>query len=143
VQLILVSDDGPTATIFAPIGYTADRDISAPDNDGTLALTARTDGVPDAILIGNNVVTANADFTLSNTTHRGKWTRLTKTGSTQTITLPTSGIDAGAEFQFFRATSQSLAFSGGTVNGGSRLADVVENSAFGLKHISAGTYDFI
>jgi hypothetical protein len=69
--------------------------------------------------------------------------RLTKTGSTQTITLPTSGITAGAEFQFYRITTEALAFSGGTVNGTANLASVPTNGAFALKHISSGTYDFI
>ena len=70
--------------------------------------------------------------------------RLTKTGSTQTITLPTSGISTGAEFQFYRATAEALAFAGSaTVNGTANLASVPNNGAFALKHLGSGTYDFI
>jgi hypothetical protein len=97
------------------------------------------------LLVGNNIVSEAADFTLSNTAHRGKWTRLTKSGGTQTITLPAdTSIDTGAEFMFFRATAETLAFAGtATVNGTARLADVANNSAFGLKYIGGGTYDLI
>jgi hypothetical protein len=93
-------------------------------------------------ILANNIVAKNADFTLAQT-DAGTYMRLTKTGSTQTITLPTSGITAGAEFQFYRITTQALAFSGGTVNGTANLASVPTNGAFALKHISSGTYDFI
>ena len=94
-------------------------------------------------ILANNVVTKNADFTLAEA-DAGTYMRLTKTGSTQTITLPTSGISTGAEFQFYRATTQSLAFAGSaTVNGSANLASVPNNGAFALKCISAGTYDFI
>ncbi len=93
-------------------------------------------------LLANNIVAKNANFTLAQT-DAGTYMRLTKTGSTQTITLPTSGISAGAEFQFYRITTQALAFSGGTVNGTANLASVPTNGAFALKHISSGTYDFI
>jgi len=62
----------------------------------------------------------------------------------QTITLPTgTEIDTGCQFTFFRATDQTLAFSGGTVAGASRLADVVQNSAFGLVYRGGGNYDFV
>jgi hypothetical protein len=58
--------------------------------------------------------------------------------------LPTdSSIEAGCPFTFFRETSQTIAFSGGTVAGVSRLADVVQNSAFGLVYRGSGNYDFI
>jgi hypothetical protein len=93
-------------------------------------------------ILANNIVEKNADFTLAQT-DAGTYMRLTKTGSTQTITLPTSGISAGAEFQFYRITTEALAFSGGTVNGTANLASVPTNGAFALKHISSGTYDFI
>jgi hypothetical protein len=90
------------------------------------------------------IVTEAANFTLSQSNHGGRWTRLTKSGSTQNITLPTdTSIAAGTPFHFFRATAESLAFSGGTVNGEARLADVVQNSAFGLVYLGSGTYDFI
>jgi hypothetical protein len=93
-------------------------------------------------ILANNIVAKNADFTLAQT-DAGTYMRLTKTGSTQTITLPTLGISAGAEFQFYRITTQALAFSGGTVNGTANLASVPTNGAFALKHIASGTYDFI
>jgi hypothetical protein len=93
-------------------------------------------------ILANNIVTKADNFTLAQT-DAGTYMRLTKTGSTQTITLPTSGISAGAEFQFYRATTVSLAFSGGTVNGTANLASVPTNGAFALKHIASGTYDFI
>jgi hypothetical protein len=93
-------------------------------------------------LLANNVVTKAADFTLAEA-DAGTYMRLTKTGGTQTLTLPTSGISTGAEFQFYRATTQSLVFSGGTVNGTANLASVPNNGAFALKHLGSGTYDFI
>jgi hypothetical protein len=93
-------------------------------------------------ILANNIVTKSADFTLVQT-DAGTYMRLTKTGSTQQITLPVSGISAGAEFQFYRITTEALAFSGGTVNGTANLASVPTNGAFALKHISSGTYDFI
>jgi hypothetical protein len=94
-------------------------------------------------ILANNIVTKADNFTLAQT-DAGTYMRLTKTGSTQTITLPTSGISAGAEFQFYRITTQALAFAGSaTVNGTANLASVPTNGAFALKHISSGTYDFI
>ena len=121
---------------------------AAIEEDAEAARTSMELGASDnvtfaSVKIGNNIATESADFTLSESTHAGKYVRLTKSGSTQTITLPGSGIATGSEFAFFRATSQSLAFSGGTVAGSARLADVVENSAFALKCTGAGTYDFI
>ena len=92
---------------------------------------------------GNNIITKSADFTLAET-DAATYMRLTKTGSTQTITLPTTGISTGAEFQFYRATTQALAFAGSaTVNGTANLASVPNNGAFALKHLGSGTYDFI
>jgi hypothetical protein len=118
--------------------------FSSPSSTRTALALGSSDNVAFAsVKIGNNIATESADFTLSESTHAGKYVRLTKSGSTQTITLPGSGIATGSEFAFFRATSQSIAFSGGTVAGSARLADVVENSAFGLKCTGAGTYDFI
>jgi hypothetical protein len=108
---------------------------------GTALFGAATAAAANTIL-ANNIVTKAADFTLAQT-DAGTYMRLTKTGGTQTITLPTSGISAGAEFQFYRITTQSLAFSGGTVNGAANLASVPTNGAFALKHIASGTYDFI
>ena len=126
--------EGPTG----PTGPAGPNSVtSATSSDGTANLSVVS------VKIGNNIATESADFTLSESTHAAKYVRLTKSGSTQTITLPGSGIATGSEFAFFRATSQSLAFSGGTVAGSARLADVVENSAFGLKCTGAGTYDFI
>jgi hypothetical protein len=106
------------------------------------ALFGAADAAAANTILANNIVTKSADFTLAQT-DAGTYMRLTKTGSTQTITLPTSGISAGAEFQFYRITTQSLAFSGGTVNGTANLASVPTNGAFALKHIASGTYDFI
>lgn len=109
---------------------------------GTALFGAATAAAANTIL-ANNIVAKNADFTLAQT-DAGTYMRLTKTGSTQTITLPTSGISAGAEFQFYRITTQALAFAGSaTVNGAANLASVPTNGAFALKHISSGTYDFI
>jgi hypothetical protein len=109
---------------------------------GTALFGAAT--VPAAnTILANNIVEKNADFTLAQT-DAGTYMRLTKTGSTQQITLPVSGISAGAEFQFYRITTQALAFAGSaTVNGAANLASVPTNGAFALKHISSGTYDFI
>jgi hypothetical protein len=124
---------------------------AATASDARIALGAGTTGaelfgaadVPAAnTILANNIVTKADNFTLAQT-DAGTYMRLTKTGSTQTITLPTSGISAGAEFQFYRATTVSLAFSGGTVNGTANLASVPTNGAFALKHIASGTYDFI
>jgi hypothetical protein len=107
------------------------------------ALFGAADAAAANTLLANNIVAKNANFTLAQT-DAGTYMRLTKTGSTQTITLPTSGISAGAEFQFYRITTQSLAFAGSaTVNGTANLASVPTNGAFALKHISSGTYDFI
>lgn len=108
---------------------------------GEALFTAASVAAANTIL-ANNIVTKNADFTLAEA-DAGTYMRLTKTGSTQTITLPTSGISTGAEFQFYRSTSVSLAFSGGTVNGSANLASVPQNGAFALKHLGSGTYDFI
>jgi len=98
-------------------------------------------------LAGDSIVTEAADFTLSEATHGSRYTRLTKTGSAQTITLPTDptapDFTTGAEFGFYRATTQALAFSGGTVNGAANLASVPVNGAFALKYLGSGTYDFI
>jgi len=98
-------------------------------------------------LAGDSIVTEAADFTLSEATHGSRYTRLTKTGSTQVITLPTDptapDFTTGAEFGFYRATTQALAFSGGTVNGAANLASVPVNGAFALKYLGSGTYDFI
>jgi hypothetical protein len=112
------------------------------DSSTGAALFGAADAAAANTILANNIVTKSADFTLAQT-DAGTYMRLTKTGSTQTITLPTSGISAGAEFQFYRITTQSLAFSGGTVNGTANLASVPTNGAFALKHIASGTYDFI
>jgi len=91
----------------------------------------------------NAIVTEADSFTLSQATHWRKWIRLTKSSGTTTITLPTSGIDTGCSFEFFRSGAGDIAFSGGTVNGDSRLADVPVNGAFGLVYLGSGTYDFV
>jgi hypothetical protein len=96
-----------------------------------------------SVKIGNNIVTEADSFTLSESSHAGKYIRLTKADSTQTITLPISGITTGSEFPFFVATSQTISLTGATVNGGDRLSDVEENSPFALKYIGSGIYDFI
>jgi hypothetical protein len=105
-----------------------------------MVATTRTDHQ----LPPDSVVTEADSFTLSQSNHWRKWVRLTKSSGTTTITLPTgSTIDTGCVFQFFRSGAGALAFSGGTVNGSARLADVVQNSAFGLVYLGSGTYDFI
>jgi hypothetical protein len=91
----------------------------------------------------NAIVTEADSFNLSQATHWRKWIRLTKSSGTTTITLPTSGIDTGCSFEFFRAGAGAIAFSGGTVNGSDRLADVPVNGAFGLVYLGSGTYDFV
>ena len=118
--------------------------ILTPIASGRIALTTRADGktVPHE-LAPLAIVTEADSFTLSQSNHGGRWARLTKSSGTTTITLPTSGIDTGCAFQFFRSGAGALAFTGATVNGAARLADVVQNSAFGLVYLGSGTYDFI
>jgi hypothetical protein len=128
---------GGTGATTAPLARTA----LGSGATGDQLFTAGSPAVANTLL-ANNVVTKAADFTLAEA-DAGTYMRLTKTGSPQTITLPTSGISTGAEFQFYRATTQSLAFSGGTVNGTANLASVPNNGAFALKHLGSGTYDFI
>jgi hypothetical protein len=105
---------------------------------------AGTGAVGNMLLLhtGDNIITKSADFALAET-DAATYMRLTKTGSTQTITLPTTGVATGAEFVFYRATTEALAFSGGTVNGAAGLASVPVNGAFALKYLGSGTYDFI
>jgi len=91
----------------------------------------------------NAIVTEADSFTLSQATHWRKWVRLTKSSGTTTITLPTSGVDTGCSFEFYRSGAGDIAFSGGTVNGSARLADVPVNGAFGLVYLGSGTYDFV
>jgi len=115
------------------------NDVQVPIDRQFFATTNRSDGNADI----EAVVTESANFTLSQATHWRKWVRLTSE-TAQTITLPTgTEIDIGCQFAFFRATDQTLAFSGGTVAGASRLADVVQNSAFGLVYRGGGNYDFV
>ena len=123
-----------------PVPSTARTNLGS-QATGDQLFTAMTPQAANTLL-ADNVVTKNADFTVAQS-DAGTYMRLTKTGSTQTITLPVSGISIGAEFQFYRATTQSLAFSGGTVNGSANLASVPQNGAFALKHLGSGTYDFI
>jgi hypothetical protein len=130
LQIDLDSELGSDVTYRFPATSATHYIMATPRSDHQLPIDA--------------IVDANADFTLSQSTHWRKWVRLTKSGSTQTITLPTdSSIETGCQFTFFRATSQTIAFSGGTVAGVSRLADVVQNSAFGLVYRGSGNYDFI
>jgi len=90
------------------------------------------------------VVTESGDFTLSQSTHGNRWVRITKTGSTANVTLPTGAeIKPGFPFQCVRATSQAIVFVGGTVAGVSRLSAVAQDSAFGLVYRGSGNYDFI
>jgi hypothetical protein len=139
---------GGTLT-FSPSGFaygtgaaSAHRIALGAGTTGSELFGAATAAAANTIL-ANNIVAKNADFTLAQT-DAGTYMRLTKTGSTQTITLPTTGISAGAEFQFYRITTQALAFDGSaTVNGTANLASVPTNGAFALKHISSGNYDFI
>jgi hypothetical protein len=89
------------------------------------------------------IVTESASFTLSQATHWRKWVRLTSE-TAQDITLPTgTEIEIGCPFTFFVATDQAIGFINGTVAGASRLADVVQNSAFGLVYRGGGNYDFV
>lgn len=93
-------------------------------------------------VVNNNIVTQADDFTLSGA-DAGKYIRLTKPSGTQTIALTGSDIQTGHEFTFYRATSASLALSGGTVNGGGNISSVPQFGAFALKHLGGGTFDFI
>ena len=130
------------ATNGFPTANGAGRTALGSGATGDQLFTAGSPAAANTIL-ANNVVTKAADFTLAEA-DAGTYMRLTKTGSTQTLTLPTSGISTGAEFQFYRATTQSLAFAGSaTVNGTANLASVPNNGAFALKHLGSGTYDFI
>jgi hypothetical protein len=130
-----------TTYAYGPGAASAHRFALGSGATGDALFTAASVAAANTIL-ANNIVTKAADLTLAEA-DAGTYMRLTKTGSTQTITLPTSGISTGAEFQFYRATTQSLAFSGGTVNGSANLASVPNNGAFALKHLGSGTYDFI
>ena len=143
------TDAGDSLT-FNMVNYTYDAGAASAHRfalnggaaTGDALFTAASVAAANTIL-ANNVVTKTDDFTLAEA-DAGTYMRLTKTGSTQTITLPTSGISTGAEFQFYRATTQSLAFAGSaTVNGTANLASVPNNGAFALKHLGSGTYDFI
>jgi hypothetical protein len=147
----LIALDDQTATVSAGGGAFTGR-VDA----GTIAFAAFEAGAGATFsydtgsapahrraLTTESIVTEAADFNLSEATHGSQYTRLTKTGSTQTITLPTTGVTTGAEFGFYRATTESLAFSGGTVNGAANLASVPVNGAFALKYLGSGTYDFI
>lgn len=92
----------------------------------------------------DNIVTASADLTLSAASHQGAYIRLTKTGSTQTITVTTPGFDVGGVVEFYRATSQSLAFGGSdTINNSAALANVPNGGAFALMYLGSNNWDFI
>jgi hypothetical protein len=90
---------------------------------------------------GLGIVTEADSFTLSAATHARKWTRLTKASGTTTITLGTIASDE--EFYFYRVGAGALAFSGGTVTGGSNLSSVPVNGAFGLVSRGGSNYDFV
>ena len=111
-------------------------DIRDAADTGYTSLAAGT------FVVNNNIVTQADDFTLSGT-DAGKYIRLTKPSGTQTIALTGSDIQTGHEFTFYRATSASLAFNGGTVNGGVNISSVPQFGAFALKHLGSGTFDFI
>ncbi len=92
----------------------------------------------------DDIVTADANLTLSAASHQGKYIRLTKTGSTQTITVSTPGFDIGATVYFRRATSQALAFAGtDTINNGSNISSVPNGGNFALKYLGSNTWDFV
>jgi hypothetical protein len=92
----------------------------------------------------DDIVAASADLTLSAASHQGKYIRLTKTGSTQTITVTTPGFDIGATVYFRRATSQALAFAGtDTINNSSNLSSVPNGGNFALKYLGSNTWDFV
>jgi len=111
-------------------------DIRDAADTGYTSLAAGT------FVVNNNIVTRTDNFTLSGA-DAGKYTRLTKLSGTQIITLTGSDIQQGHEFTFYRATSATLALSGGTVNGGSNISSVPQFGAFALKHLGGGTFDFI
>jgi hypothetical protein len=132
---VLGNDDIVTTALKGDVGIGTTSPTERLSVEGNVNATA--------FIVGNNILTEAADFTLAES-HAGRYVRLTKTGSTQTITLPTTGISTGAEFQFYRATTETLAFAGSaTVNGTANLASVPNNGAFALKHLGSGTYDFI
>jgi hypothetical protein len=93
----------------------------------------------------DDIVTASADLTLSAASHQGKYIRLTKPGSTQTITVTTPGFDIGATVYFRRATSQTIQFAAGgdTINNGSNLSSVPNGGNFALKYLGTNTWDFV
>ena len=92
----------------------------------------------------DNIVTASADLTISAASHQGAYIRLTKTGSTQTITITTPGFDVGGTVTFYRATSQALEFAGSDViNNSAALANVPNGGAFALKYRGSNNWDFI
>lgn len=92
----------------------------------------------------DNIVSASADLTLSAAIHQGAYIRLTKTGSTQTITVTTPGFDVGGTVTFYRATSQALAFAGtDTINNAAALANVPNGGAFALKYRGSNNWDFV
>jgi hypothetical protein len=128
-------------TLLRAANQAAARTALGSQATGDALFQAVTPAAANTVL-ADNVVTKDADFTLTES-DAGTYMRLTKTGSTQTITLATSGVSPGAEFEFYRATSQAIAFSGGTVNGVSNIVGVPQNGAFALKHLGSGVYDFI
>jgi hypothetical protein len=130
---------GGSVVIGPDSADTSNRTLTTPKASGIFAITSRTDGQ----IAPNAIVTEADSFNLSQATHWRKWIRLTKSSGTTTITLPTSGIDTGCPFEFFRSGAGDIAFSGGTVNGSARLADVPVNGAFGLVYLGSGTYDFV
>jgi sugar lactone lactonase YvrE len=108
--------------------------------DGTgLTYTSLAAGT---FVVNNNIVTQTDDFTISGT-DAGKYIRLDKASGVQTITLTGASILEGHEFMFYRATSATIALSGGIVNGGTKIAGVAQYDSFGLKHLGNGTFDFI
>lgn len=141
---------GSKAVVISPVNslqvsqmIPADGSVTSSKLDNSLFLGGSLQ-VGTSILVGDNIVTEASDFTLSEESHRGRYTRLTKTGTAQVITIPSVGISKGSEFTFYKATSVALTLSGaGVVNGSGNITSVQNNGAFGLKCISVGLYDFI
>jgi hypothetical protein len=98
-------------------------------------------------LSSDNVIEISGDtVNLTYTTHAGMYIRLTHTDGPITIVLDAdTTIPKGAEFYFFKATSQPISFTGAVVNGSARIADVVQDSGFGLKCVvgDSAIYDLL
>jgi uncharacterized protein with GYD domain len=112
--------------------------LSATDINSTLRITG-------TFLSEDNVIEiATATVTLNYANHSGRYIRLTHTDGPITIVLDdaTSVSPKGAEYFFFKATNQAISFTGATVNGDTRIGDVVQNSGFALKCVVGGSSAF-